>query len=767
MKKIFSASLNRKSISFWVLVLCCLGFNSISNAQVQSPCDARPFCSDSSYVFPNAIAGTLPAGIDQGCLAQAPAPIWYWMQIGTAGTMQLTLSQQTTAGVPIDVDFAMYGPFTDLPSGCAAVIAGAAPLQCSFLPDPQETLGLGLPGGEIPNTPPAAQVGEVYLVLITNFASLGMGAASAGSISFSQTAGTGAADCGIVCGLTADNSGDACMGNNVTVSGHNTDSTVSWSYHWTGPNGFTANTKNFTFAPTAAGVYNFSVTAISTDHDTCHAATSVTIFAKPNVALSNNIGNVVCFPNPLSVANPTAGDTYQWYESDVAIPGATNSTFNPANNGTFKLIAQNANGCVDSIQVRWKKVNVDYSFALSKACDQDTVRFTNLSEPGRYWWSYGDQTFPDDTIKSPTHIYDVQNVYVVRLKVRDSLGCVDSAVKTVNVTHPLNAAFTQSMDTLCLDSGVPVVFTDGSTGAINWNWNFGEGAPSNVQNPSYVFTQAGNHTIRLVVSDDIPCYDTAYRQVQVDAVPFFSISQDKHVICAGDALNFNADFYTTTIRNIAWNFGDGTQWNQLGATTHHYENPGIYWITADADFGACGISHDTDSIVVNAYPMVNLGPDSVLCLDGAALTVADLNNASDPTIQWHWNTGAITPSIQILHPGTYSLTATKNDCSTTETIEVNKDCYTDVPNVFTPNGDGVNDYFYPRQLLSKGVVGFSMTIFNRWGQKVFESTTTNGRGWDGKFNDKEQPMGVYIYMIDAMLKNGRNENYTGNVTLVR
>lgn len=335
------------------------------------------------------------------------------------------------------------------------------------------------------------------------------------------------------------------------------------------------------------------------------------------------------------------------------------------------------------------------------------------------------------------------------------------------MTHPLNAAFIQSADTICLNAVTPVGFTDESVGATNWNWDFGEGAPSVMQNPSYTFTQAGSHVIRLVVSDDIPCFDTAYRMVQVDEVPHFSISQDKHVICAGEVLNVYAEYDTNTIRNLAWNFGDGTQWSHLGASTHHYENPGIYWITADADFGACGISHGTDSVVVNAFPVLNLGPDSVLCLDGSALTVADLNNASDPSITWRWNTGATTPSIEITHPGVYTLTATKNDCAATETIEVNKDCYIDVPNVFTPNGDGVNDYFYPRQLLGRGVVGFSMVVLNRWGQKTFESTATNGRGWDGKFNGKDQPVGVYIYRINATFKNGRTENYTGNVTLIR
>ncbi|KAA5533319.1 PKD domain-containing protein [Taibaiella lutea] len=530
--------------------------------------------------------------------------------------------------------------------------------------------------------------------------------------------------------------------------------------------------SDITIKPTTPGIHCYTYQVM--DAFNCSYDTTICLYvidpgnpgkdSSANLCLDQETVNAFDY----LAGNPTPGGT--WTGTGVT----PNGDFNPAAVGVgyypleYKLTKWQCDTTAIVTFHVVNSVNIDFSYDLGLGCVVDTVHFNNLSDTGKYWWTFGDGTFPADTTMNPTHIYQDQNFYTVKLIVKNELGCIDSALKVIDITHPINAAFTQSADTICLGEGAPVVFTDASTGAItDWNWNFGEGTPSTAQNPSYIFTQAGNHTIRLIVSDAIPCYDTAYKQVQVDAVPYFSISQDKHMICAGDALNFESDYYAATIRNIAWNFGDGTQWNQLGATTHRYENSGIYWITADADFGACGISHDTDSVIVTALPLVNLGPDSVLCLDGTALTVADLNNASDPGMQWQWSTGATTPSIQIVHPGIYSLTATKNDCATTETIEVNKDCYTDIPNVFTPNGDGVNDYFYPKQLLSKGVVGFSMTIFNRWGQKVFESTTANGRGWDGNFNNKMQPVGVYIYQMSVIMKNGRSEEYTGNVTLMR
>jgi gliding motility-associated-like protein len=172
-------------------------------------------------------------------------------------------------------------------------------------------------------------------------------------------------------------------------------------------------------------------------------------------------------------------------------------------------------------------------------------------------------------------------------------------------------------------------------------------------------------------------------------------------------------------------------------------------------------------VTIKAAPHLDLGPDTSICLDGAAYILSDGINAANPAATWSWNNGATTSSIEVRHEGSYTGTVTIDQCSTSDVIEIKKDCYIDIPNSFTPNGDGVNDYFLPRQLLSSGVVGFSMNIFDRWGQKIYETINSNGRGWDGKFNGKDQPNGVFIYDIKVFMKNGRTEQYTGDVTLLR
>ncbi|WP_198666737.1 gliding motility-associated C-terminal domain-containing protein [Taibaiella helva] len=764
-----------------MLLFLSAGIKSWAQPTVTSPCDANPFCSDSSYTFPNTSGNIFSAPpsppVDYGVVSTQPNPVWYWMQIGTSGTIQITINQTNAGGAGTDVDFTMWGPFTDLASGCAAILAGTASIQSSYDGGGvTEIAGLGLPGGSqvgqgnppFPpggTTPPAAVAGEVYILMLTNYAN------SPGTISFSQTAGTGSADCGIVCGLTAENSGPKCFGNPITLTAINSDTATAFTYYWSGPNGFAAGGRVVTFNPTAPGNFTFNVMAVSDENDTCKASTDVVVHPLPSVTLANPNDRILCNIDSTTLAlnNPSAGIHYQWFRDGVALPNDTNASLVVRVNGTYHVTAVSPEGCTDTsedILVKLSFTDVDFNFTIMKGCTEDTVQFNNLSEPGNYWWSFGDGTTPEDTLASPLHIYQDQDNYVVRLKMKDMDGCVDSVVKFVDVQHPLHAAFSAGIDSVCQANGTPIPFTDASVGATGWNWDFGDGATATQQHPTHTYTQAGGHTVRLIINDNLPCYDTAYHQVYVDSLPFLEFVTDKHSICVGDRVSFTPSFLYTA-QELSWDFGDGMHWKENGPTSHSFDQPGTYWVKLLATFPVCAEIMKTDSVVVHALPVVNLGPDSVLCLDGPAIRVGDANNAADPTIHWMWSTGATTPYIEIVHPGEYSVTASRGDCGTTERIVVNKDCYTDMPNAFTPNGDGNNDYFYPRQLLSKGVVSFSMTVVNRWGQKVFETTSINGRGWDGKFNEKDQPMGVYIYQIKAVLKNGRTEEYNGNVTLVR
>jgi gliding motility-associated-like protein len=527
-----------------------------------------------------------------------------------------------------------------------------------------------------------------------------------------------------------------------------------------------------TIVPKSGGIHCYTFSVV--DGFNCPYDTTICLYVQDPGNPGRDSFATICSSqtpvNPINylAGNPTPGGT--WSGPGISSTGL----FDPllVTPGDYEVQYKLTKGACDTVShVKFKVANtykVDFDFKIGLGCTEDTVHFHNLSDSGIYqWWAYGDGTLPEDTLMNPTHIYLDQGIYQVRLKSKSPLGCIDSAVRIINIIHPLIAKFNTDIDSLCQTDGTPLQFNDASQGAvISWNWNFDDGGTSTLQNPTHPFSLAGNRQVKLVIHDAIPCYDSVVHPIYIDSLPFLTMATDKHAICTGDEINLTAHYLHPAV-SLHWDFGDNVHWLENEGATHRYDSPGTYYFTATGHYPVCADVTATDSVVVSAFPKVNLGPDTVLCLDGPAITVSNLAELNDPSVTLLWNTGATTPSINIVHPGKYSLTATRNDCATTENIVVNKDCYTDIPNGFTPNGDGVNDYFYPRQLLSSGVTAFSMAVYDRWGQKIFETTATDGRGWDGKFNGKDQPMGVYIYQIAVVLKNGRAENYNGNVTLVR
>lgn len=300
-----------------------------------------------------------------------------------------------------------------------------------------------------------------------------------------------------------------------------------------------------------------------------------------------------------------------------------------------------------------------------------------------------------------------------------------------------------------------------------FRWFSGDNQFSNQRDATHTYTQGGQYTVALTGAGAI-CSDTVYREITVDnplTEPGFMMDREK--ICMGESITFDPETDSTVVQLI-WSFGtDHSLYSSEGMLTRAFDQAGNIPVTLITKFRVCPSVTVTDTVAVYPFPLADLGPDQSLCLQGDPVLLANLH-PSTADLQYLWNTGDTSSSLSVYHPGVYSLRITNAyGCATTESITLNKDCYTDIPNAFTPNNDGENDYFYPRQLLSRGATHFKMTIWNRWGQKIFDTYTIDGRGWDGRFNGKEQPQGVYIYLMEIDFKNKTKESYKGNVTLLR
>ena len=480
-------------------------------------------------------------------------------------------------------------------------------------------------------------------------------------------------------------------------------------------------------------------------------------------------------PTPYCQAQPFVPFTITglgvlWYTALTGgVGSATAPTVNTNIPGTDTVFAsQTVAGCEGPRQTYvvtvLDSIIPSFTYAIHFGCKGDTVDFTNGSiDATQYEWTFGDGY--SDTATNPAHIYHSQDVFTVTVTAKNA-QCFDSAAQVVTLIHPLHAAFTADPMIVCQES--PVSFTNSSVGTgLSYVWHFGNGGTSINANPSYTYNNTGAYKVQLVATDFVPCKDTAYATIQVDSISAISLSLTDSVLCRSTYSTFTANYTSIGNTGITWNFGDGDSILNLNPVAHSFDATGNFTVTATAHFRACRDTAISKQVTIYPQPSIELGSDLSICPGSESLVLADNNNINIAHTSWLWSTGATTPAITIVEPGVYSVIVNIDGCRATDTVTVKNDCYMNIPNVFTPNNDGLNDYFFPRQYLTSGLTSFSMSIYNRWGQLVFSSTTLDGRGWDGKFNGVDQIEGVYVYIIDATFRDGQKEHHQGNVTLLR
>lgn len=425
-------------------------------------------------------------------------------------------------------------------------------------------------------------------------------------------------------------------------------------------------------------------------------------------------------------------------------PGAysqTNNSFN-CNLGAFKIdFEQNV------------QVNIDANISVSGACITEPIVFNAIGTADEWAWDLGDGTLSSETTFA--HLYDEPGTYIVTLIGTATGLCVavDSATLVINVVAPaiMNASFAAVPTGDC--NAVSVDLANTSSGSTDFFWTFGDGTTSTITNPTHPYGSPGDYTIILAVIDPV-CTDTVFFTQTISVgIPDLVIDLGVSVgLCDDQPVQLSAPPGFDT---YLWSTGDPSMIITV-------EEAGVYSVVVTD-----GFCIGSDSVTVT--PPVTYVPftDRSLC-PGETAVLAPPFIPQDIV----WSNGSQNTSITTTTAGTYWFQATDpNGCVVTDTVQVSFATLATgdvlIPNVFTPNGDGYNDVFLVENV---DAADFHMDVYNRWGMKVF-SSTSSGKGWNGKLdNDGETvPDGTYFVVIGytAYCSNKGGITCTGHVTLLR
>jgi gliding motility-associated-like protein len=427
----------------------------------------------------------------------------------------------------------------------------------------------------------------------------------------------------------------------------------------------------------------------------------------------------ICQNDSLLLQATVEGAEYRWQD------GSTGSSFVAKNAGQYYVdVIQE--GCVVSDSLRVSVLALPW-LDLGKDTILCTGQSLALNAAGAgivgYAWEDG-SVQPIKTVTAPGQ-YWVTVTGKNGCRQTDSVSVLFRQLPQFNLGRDTSLCAGQSMQLFVNLPGASYTWSDGSS--------------SN----KFTVTQANEYWVQ-VIKDGCSKADTIV--VTYKPVPSVHLGRDT-TLCEGSSLLLSV---TEGYDEYRWQ--DGSTQKQFKVAA-----PGKYHVTASLN--GCTAA-DTIAVNYQYLPRFSLGRDTVLCV-GLNLTLAPVV----PGAQYQWQDGSTAPQYTVTKPGTYSVQVTNNCGSMQDQIVVGSGlCQLMMPNAFTPNGDGANDLFrvkYP-QFIQK----FSLSIYNRWGQLVFQ-TTDPSAGWDGRYKTKMQPNGNYLWTITLTDLEGRTESAKGNVVLLQ
>jgi len=558
---------------------------------------------------------------------------------------------------------------------------------------------------------------------------------------------------------------------------------------WNFGNGTTGSTSPITTYATN-GTYNVTLTA--TDKFNCTTSITKPVRIQSPIAAFNIYDTTtICLPLETTfAAHDQFSDSLYWDFGDgtTSTLDSTTHFYNTMNTFTATLYAEGPGGCFATAT---RKVYVEsptpsnFTYSPLQHCDSINVQFAITPPPyTNFVLEFGDNTADSSGNTTPSHEYHNPGSYGPGLILTDQTGCiVDVAGNQGIFILGATPYFSVDKHTFC-DSSI-VNFTDytiSDDGIASETYNFGDGSPADgitpgtgMFNASHNYDQIGTWVPKLTVTTNDNCTEVYTDTIKVYQTPHPVITSTG-LLCTG-LIQFNGNLTAPQVDTItwAWNFGDNQQSALQDPTVNM--SPGTYTVTLQTST-SFGCEADTSTnITIFSLPTIK-GPAEITTPLGIPVTLPMTYSANIVTYAWTPTSNldcptCPNPAATLINSTEYYVTVTDNNsCKASDSIFVKTICNSQnyfLPNTFSPNGDGVNDYFYPRGTSLYNVQ--SLTVFNRWGQMVFQRrdfpANAENMGWDGTFNGRPAPADAYVYIVEVICDNSQVVALHGSVTLLR
>ena len=654
----------KKFYILFTFILFLTGYQFVQ-AQGDSCSLSEPFCTGNIYTFPAGVnSGTAQPGPNYGCLATQPNPAWYHMKIAVAGNINIHMYS-----TPLhDIDFICWGPFSDPTSPCVSQLTGNMIVDCSYSPAPTEDC-------YIPN----GQVGEYYILLITNYSNQPC------DITFEKTAGTGETDCTIV-PPPVSNNGPLCVHDNLQLFA---DTINNATYFWSGPAGFTSTQQNPVIPNVGlenAGDYQLIITVNGNASDP--VVTNVIINALPDPDFSVNdvcYGDTTHFLDQSTVDPDSAVITmWHWDFDDGQTASGQNQDHLYGTAGDYQVTLTTYTGFMQCAQSVTKTAHV-YSAADVYAGDDQTIPNgwnTQLdADISGGSGSYDILWVPEDKLVDPTQedpmTVNLSATTQFTINVTDaSSGCESKDSMMVMVSGgPLAVTAAASPSVICRGDIVNLeAIPQGGSGNNTYSWTSDPaGFTASIQNPSDYPDQSTTYTVQVFDGQN-----TVTASVYVEVKP-------KPVAHAGEDVSINVGT-TTTLHGTAEN-GSGSftyQWQpadsvvnpNAAVTDTKILNTSNEFTFIVNDANGCVSDPDmvwvfTGGDALGAFPTAD--PDVICQGETTTLHPNALGGSGSYAYSWSdnngWTSQETDPEVAPMQTTTYELTL--NDGFKTVTSEVN------------------------------------------------------------------------------------------------